>query len=180
MTLSQATLSAKFHVVWMLYRPYVEFSSVSVGVRAQQLNRGCALYASRSAVCSANQPQYSTTWRFYIARSISGGHFQATINGRGAKVDEASVQGEISFLSVKCFSSIGQIIKLVCVCESLSHQTSVRDRDALRIAIFHRSSPNCHQGRVPEDVLPIVFWWKSEIFMSAKPEMELIVTTGPM
>ena len=28
--------------------------------------------------------------------------------------------------------------------------------------------------------LPIVFWWKSEIFLSAKPEVELILTIAPM
>ena len=28
--------------------------------------------------------------------------------------------------------------------------------------------------------LPVCFWWKSEIFLFAKPEVELILTIAPM
>jgi len=38
----------------------------------------------------------------------------------------------------------------------------------------------CHQGRVPGDVVTCCFWWKSEIFLSTKPEVELIVNIAPM
>ena len=34
----------------------------------------------------------------------------------------------------------------------------------------------CHQGKVPGDVVTYCFWWKSKIFLSAKPEVELILT----
>ena len=38
----------------------------------------------------------------------------------------------------------------------------------------------CHQGRVPWDVVNNDFWWKSEVFLSDRPEVELILTTVPM
>jgi len=42
------------------------------------------------------------------------------------------------FLSVQCISSIGQIIKSICVCESVTQNKL----NALQIAIFHRCSPD--------------------------------------
>ena len=43
-----------------------------------------------------------------------------------------------------------------------------------------RDSQTCHQGRVPGDVVTYCFWWKSEICISAKPEVELILTIAPV
>ena len=37
----------------------------------------------------------------------------------------------------------------------------------------------CHQRRVPGGLVTYCFWWKSEIFLSAKPEVELILTIAP-
>ena len=47
-------------------------------------------------------------------------------------------------LSVQCISSIGQIIKSVCVSVSqwVSESVTQNELNALQIAIFHRSSPN--------------------------------------
>ena len=91
------------------------------------------------------------------------------------------------FLSVQCISSIGQIIKSVCVSmsESVSQwvSESVTQND-LNAHYRSQSSTDLHQtclqGRVPGDVVTYCFWWKSEIFLSAKPEMELILTIAPM
>ena len=66
--------------------------------------------------------------------------------------------------------------------ESVSESVTQNELNALQIAIFHRSSTDLHQlhhGRVPGDAVTYCFWWKSEIFLSAKPEMELILTVAP-
>ena len=53
-----------------------------------------------------------------------------------------------ALLSVQCISSIGQIIKSVCVSvsqsvsELVSQSVTQNELNALQIAIFHRSSPN--------------------------------------
>ena len=60
-----------------------------------------------------------------------------------------------AFLSAQCISSIGQIIKSVCV--SVSHRVSQwvsesvtqNELNALQIAIFHRSSPNLPPRQSP-------------------------------
>jgi len=36
------------------------------------------------------------------------------------------------------------------------------------------------KGRVPEDVVTYYCWWKSEIFLSGTPDVELIVTIASM
>jgi len=46
----------------------------------------------------------------------------------------------VVLLSAQCISSIGQIIKSVCV--SVSQSVTQNELNALQIAIFHRSSPN--------------------------------------
>jgi len=83
----------------------------------------------------------------------------------------------------QCISSIGQIIKSVCVCVcfsewvSLSHKTSWTLYRSQSSSDVHQT---CHQGRVPGVVVTDCFWWKIETFLSAKPEMELILTIAPM
>ena len=42
---------------------------------------------------------------------------------------------------------------------------------------LHRT---CHQHRVPGGVVTYCLWWKSEIFLSTKAEVELILTIAPM
>jgi len=45
---------------------------------------------------------------------------------------------------------------------------------------MRRRCVSYHQGRVTGAVVTYCFWWKSEIFLSAKPEVELILTIAPM
>ena len=85
-------------------------------------------------------------------------------------------------LSAQCISSIGQIIKSLCVSVSqsvseLSHKTSWTLYRSQSSTDLHQT---CHQRRVPGGVFTYCFWWKSEIFLSAKPEVELILTIDPM
>ena len=69
----------------------------------------------------------------------------------------------------------------MCVSESVSQSVTQNELNDLQIAVFHRSSPNVpRRHRVPGDVVTYCFWWKSEIFLSAKPEVELILTTAPI
>ena len=84
-------------------------------------------------------------------------------------------------LSAQRISSIAQIIKSVCVSVSewvsLSHKTSwTLYRSQSSTDLYQ----NCHQDRVPGCVVTCCFWWKSKIFLSAKPEMELILIIAPM
>ena len=60
---------------------------------------------------------------------------------------------------------------------SLSHKTSRTLYRSQSSTYLHQTY---HQGRVPGDVVTYCFWWKSEIFLSAKPEVELILTIAPM
>ena len=83
------------------------------------------------------------------------------------------MRASVSLLSAQCISSFGQIIKSVCV----SHKTSWTLYRSQASTDLHQTH---HQGRVPEDVVIYCFWWKSEIFLSAKPEVELILTIAPM
>ena len=46
------------------------------------------------------------------------------------------------FLFAQCISSIGQIIKSVCVCVCVSQSVTWNELNALQVAIFHWSSPN--------------------------------------
>jgi len=63
----------------------------------------------------------------------------------------------------------------------VSKSVTQNELNALHVAIFHRSChQTCHQGRVPGDVVTYCVWWKSEIFLSSKPEVELILTIAPM
>ena len=84
-------------------------------------------------------------------------------------------------LSAQCISSIGQVMKSVCVpvseWVSLSHKTSWTLYRSQSSTDLHQT---CHQRRVAGDVVTYCFWWKSEIFLSAKPEVELILTIAPM
>ena len=72
-------------------------------------------------------------------------------------------------LSAQCVSSVGRIIKSVCVSvsESVSpsHKTSWTLYRSQSSTDLHQT---CHQGRVPGDVVTYCFWWKSEIFLSTK------------
>ena len=52
---------------------------------------------------------------------------------------------------------------------SLSHKTSWTLHRSQSSTDLHQT---CHQGRVPGGVVTYCFWWKSEIFLSAKPEVE--------
>ena len=87
----------------------------------------------------------------------------------------------VILLSAQCISSIGQIIKSVCVSVSQwvsqSHKTSWTLYRSQSSTDLHQT---CHQGRVPRDVVTYCFWWISEIFLSAKPEVELILTIAPV
>ena len=60
---------------------------------------------------------------------------------------------------------------------SLSHKTSWTLYRSQSSTDLHQT---CHQGRVPGDVVTYCFWWKSEVFLVAKPEVELILTNTPM
>ena len=66
------------------------------------------------------------------------------------------------------------------VSESVSESVTQNELNALQIASSTDLHQTCHQGRVPGDVVTYCFWWKSEIFLSAKPEVELIFTIAPM
>jgi len=90
------------------------------------------------------------------------------------------VCSSLSFCPMR-YSSIGQKIKPVCMpvsqSVSMSHKTSwtlYRSQSSTNV------QQTCQQGRVSGDVITYCFWWKSEIFLSAKPEVELILTIAPM
>ena len=69
-----------------------------------------------------------------------------------------------NFSSAQCISSIGQIIKSVCVSVSqsvsLSHKTSWTLYRSQSSTGLHQT---CHQGRVQWVVVTYCFWWKYEI-----------------
>ena len=82
-----------------------------------------------------------------------------------------------TLLSAQCISSIGQIIKSVCVSVSQSVSESHRKRverstDLNLPPIFTKLATKVESQ---EMWLPI-FWWKSEIFLYTKLEVELILT----
>ena len=88
-------------------------------------------------------------------------------------------------LSAQCISGIGQVIKSVCVSVSQSVSQSVSPSHKTSWTLYRSQSSTdlhqtWHQGRVPGDVVTYCFRWKSEIFLSAKPEVELILTIAPM
>jgi len=71
----------------------------------------------------------------------------------------------------------------VSVSQSVSESVSLSHKTSWTLYRSHSSTDlhqTCHQGRVPGDVVTYCFWWKSEIFLSAKPEVELILTIAPM
>jgi len=60
----------------------------------------------------------------------------------------------------------------------VSQSVTQNELNALHIAIFHRSSPNLPPRYSPRrcgTVVTYCFWWKSEIFLSSKPEVELLL-----
>jgi len=61
------------------------------------------------------------------------------------------------------------VMCVVCVSLSVCHTIQ-------QIATFHRCSPNFPPTESPGNNGYPLFWWKSEIFLSAKPEVEFIVT----
>ena len=77
-----------------------------------------------------------------------------------------------------------QIIKLCAsVCVSVSQSVSHSPETSWTLYRSQSSTDlyqTCHQGRVPGDVVTYCFWWKSEISMSVKPEVELIFSMTPM
>jgi len=77
-------------------------------------------------------------------------------------------------LSAQCISSTRQIMSLTV---SLSHKTRWTLYGLQSSTYLHQT---CHQGRVPGDVVTHCFWCKSETFLSAKPEVELILTIAPI
>ena len=78
----------------------------------------------------------------------------------------ASVWDIIDLLSVQCVSSIGHIIKSVCVSvhEWVGESVTQNEVNALQIAISTDVHQTCHQGRFPRDVVTYCFWWRWKTF----------------
>ena len=67
-----------------------------------------------------------------------------------------------------------------CAIQGQSGSVTQNELNAVQIAIFYRCSPNLPPRPHPGGVVTCCFSWKSEIRLSAKPEVELILTIAPM
>jgi len=78
----------------------------------------------------------------------------------------------LASILARCFDNAFSPISL-CVCHTKRVE---RSTDRNLPPIFTKLATKVF----PEDVVIYCFWWKSEIFLSAKPEVELIRTIAPM